>query len=281
MAADQFGIVAADERRAGAGEGVEVVGGGVLVCAGVEKREYVAGRDLGEVRLGHDHVEGAASPGHVGAQHRLGAGAIGNQALPAVVLEVHVGQVGVGRVGFDPGERQRLALALHVADRREVDPGIGVEAAAGLDLESDRRGVEVDHPQSLGEWPADRLGVGARPGRAFGCVGALRKQPAERVARRRIAAAGVELPRRPALPAPAQLVEQRAERRDCGTPDPGLGRVAAEVEVKSGEVDVRAECVLGRDREDVFGRDARLVALDSLANRFAGGRHLRGFVESG
>ena len=213
-------------------------------------------------------------------QSRLGAGAIGNQALPAVVLEVHVREVGVGRVGLDPGERHRLALALHVADRRKVDPGIGIETSTRLDLESDRSRVEVDRAQPLGKRPADRLGVRARPRGALRRVGPLGKQPAERVARRGIATADVDLPRCPAVPAAAQLVEQFTERCNCGAPDSGLGRVAAEVEVDPGEVDVGVECGLGRDRENVLGRDARLVPLDRLAHRFARGRHLRGFVES-
>src|SRR4029079_15469305 len=111
-----------------------------------------------------------------------------------------------------------------------------------LDLESDRSRVEVDRAQPLGQPPADRLCLRALPRGALRRVGALGKQAAERVAGRGIATADVDLPRCPAVPAAGQLIEQRTERCNCGAPDPGLGQVAAEMEVDPGEVDVGVEC---------------------------------------
>jgi hypothetical protein len=51
------------------------------------------------------------------------------------------------------------------------------------------------------------------------------------------------------------------------------------VEVDAGDVKRRLGDLGGADREDVLGRDPRLVALDRVADRGALGGHLRGRVE--
>ena len=72
MAADQLGLGAVHEDRAGAGEGIEVVRAGVLVGAGVEEGEHLAGLDLGQPGVRDQHVERAGAAGDIGDQRGLG-----------------------------------------------------------------------------------------------------------------------------------------------------------------------------------------------------------------
>ena len=202
----------------------------------------------------------------------------GGQAGPAVELEVDVGQVGIGGVRLDPGERRRLGLALHVPHRRQVDAGVGVEGAAGLELELDLLRGDAEPAQPLRQGPADGLGVGVHRRRVGRGLGALGQQSPERVARGRDAAAEVELARGPPSPLVAQPRQHLGERVDRGAPHRRVGGVASQVEMDPGDVEVGVGNRGLLDRQQVLAGDARLVALHRLAHRHSLRRHLGGVV---
>ena len=232
----------------------------------------------GELGVGHDHVERAGPAGDVGHQCGRSVRVPGGQAGPAVELEVDVGEVGVGGVGLDPGERLRLRLPLHVAHRRQVDARVRVERPAGLDLQADLARIHAQPLEPGGEVCADRLGVGVDAGRSRGSGKALRQRPPERIARGREAAPEIELARRPAAPVGGEPGQQRDQGIDRRAPDPRIGRVAPEVQMDPGDVEVRVADLALADRQHVLGRDPRLVALDRIPDRRPGGRHLGGLV---
>ena len=115
-----------------------------------------------------------------------------------------------------------------------------------------------------GEVCADRLGVGVDAGRTRGSGKALRQRPPERIARGREAAAEIELARRPAAPVGGEPGQQRDQGIDRRAPDPRIGRVAAEVQMDPGDVEVRIADLALADRQHVLGRDPGLVALDRI-----------------
>ena len=180
-------------------------------------------------------------------------------------------QVGVGGVRLDPGQRDRLGLSLDVADGREVDPCVGVERPAGLDLELDRARrrcrARPSPVTSAGRSPA---AYSSTPGRLGGRLGAQRQQAAEGIPRRRKSAAEVELARRPTVPELAQALEQ--SRRSASTParhNAGSALWRPRWSMSPGDVELRVGDLRRGDREQVLGRDAGLVALHRVADRDA------------
>ena len=127
--------------------------------------------------------------------------------------------------------------ALHVADRRQVDAGVGVEAAARLDLELDPARVDPRLGEPVAKRAGDRLGVlvDARA-RAAGPRRGSRR-PSGRAAsgsrRRCRARAGASRPR----PRLSRRSSRRASRERA--PDRGVAALAADVDHQPAQLELR------------------------------------------
>ena len=169
----QLGAVARDQHRRRSRHRVEVAGQRLLVGAGGEEGDHVAGGDPArQPRAGRDRVEAAADADHVHllirARHRVGA-----DRIPAAVLPAGVAQQHLGAVAADPHARHRGRLALHVQHGRQVHPGAAVHGPARFDLERDAPGVDAGGAQRLGQAARDRAGV-------LGGAGGVRRRRTQR-----------------------------------------------------------------------------------------------------
>ena len=263
-AAHQLGLAAADQHRRRPRHRVEVSRQRLFVGAGGEERDHVAGGDLrGQRRAGGDGIEAAADAGHVDQRGRTGQRRH-RQRLPAGMLPGGIGQIHLRAVAADPGARRRRRLPLHVQHRRQVQTGVPVDGAAGLDLERDPVRIDAAVAQRVGQRRADGAGVRGRgggviPGRPQGKAGGI--------AGERVAAADVDLAGYPAVQRLVQLRHQTGQTAwACSRNGSTGGGVAAQVRVHAGQLDA-VQIDGGKRHQQLVDGDARLVGVGQLAQR--------------
>ena len=199
-ALDPLRLIALHEHHAGSRQRIEVAGQAVLVGAGIEKGDRISGLDIRDQRVRNDAVWLAGEPDDVGHQRAGVVGLGGDDRGPAVMFPDDIRKEHVRGVRLDPPVVRRRLLHLDVSNGCQMNAGIAIDAAAGLDLEANTTGIEVPRPQRITQTGRDNFGIDRKIRGRLGPVLQPRHPAAEGVAWYWVAAPKVELGRCPPVP---------------------------------------------------------------------------------